>query len=195
MRGSLECTALVVILLELAGCPRRYPQGPPPENRLRPGHAPTPFSADELRQGCGAGTWRLYRVQTAGRPDSYRILRFERSSAAGVVVVSSMTDMRGRPFGEQRRVQVRWKGLQSHASFSASATSITTDKRATSAGTFECWRYDVKTRLRGRSEHKRLWFAKKLPGPPVALVRRVDGAVVLRMTLVGAGRARPAPRP
>lgn len=193
--------ALGGVLCGTTGCARRFAQGPPAKNRLRSGHAPTPFSADELRQSCRAGGWRLYRVQIARRPDSYRILRFERATRVGVIVMSAMTDMKGRPFGEQRRVKVLWKGLQSHASFPARATSIRTEKRTTPAGTFECWRYDVTRRVAGRRDHKRFWFAKKLPGPPVELVRRVDGRVVLRMTLVGAGRSepggarRPRPRP
>lgn len=178
----------------LAGCPGRFADGPPASNRLRSGHAPTPFSADEIRKSCQAGVWRLYRVRTLGRSDSYRILRFERTSEAGVIVVSAMTDIKGQPFGEQRRVKALWKGLQSHASFPAGATSIRTEKHTTPAGVFECWRYDVRRRVAGRWDHKRFWFAKGLPGPPVDLVRRVDGRVVLRMTLVGAG-PKPRPRP
>jgi len=177
------------------GCPNRFADGPPRANRLRPGHAPTPFSADEIRKGCRAGVWRLYRVAAAGRPPSYRILRFDRANEAGVIVVSAMTDMKGRPFGEQRRVKALWKGLQSHASFPAGATTIRTEKRTTPAGTFVCWRYDVVGRLAGQREVKRFWFAKNLPGPPVDLERRVGGRVVQRMTLVGTGRSSPAPRP
>lgn len=181
-----------------AGCPRRFVDGPPRANRLRSGHAPTPFSAAQIRKSCQAGVWRLYRVSAAGRPASYRILRFERANAAGVIVVSAMTDLKGKPFGEQRRVKSLWKGLQSHASFPARATTIRTERRTTPVGTFECWRYDVEIRHGSRREVRRLWFAKKLPGPPVDLVRRVDGRVVLRMTLVSMGRdrrtSRPAPR-
>ncbi len=190
--GSL----LVWVLLSWAGCPRRFVDGPPAVNRLRSGHAPTPFSADELRDSCRAGVWRLYRVEARGRAPSYRILRFELASKAGVIVVSSMTDMKARPFGEQRRLKVLWKGLQSHASFPAGATTIRTEKHVTPAGVFECWRYDVKQRVEGRSEHKRFWFAKKLPGPPVDLIRFMDGKPIMRMTLMGTGRTpAPASRP
>lgn len=181
--------------MQSAGCPRRFVDGPPRANRLRSGHAPTPFSADEIRKSCRVGVWRLYRVTAVGRRPSYRILRFERAVEAGVIVVSAMTDMKGRPFGEQRRVKALWKGLQSHASFRAHATTIRTERRTTPAGTFECWRYDVVGRVAGRREVKRFWFAKSLPGPPVDLVRRVEGRLVQRMTLVGTGRSRPSPRP
>jgi len=129
----------------------------------------------------------LYRVATRGRPPSYRILRFEKANATGVVVVSAMTDLKGRPFGEQRRVNVRWKGLQSHGSFPAGATTIRTEKRTTPAGTFDCWRYEVERRVPGGQEVRQFWFAKGLPGPPVDLIQRVDGKVVQRMTLVSAG--------
>ena len=70
------------------GCPGKFADGPPGANRMRTGHAPTPFSVDELRKSCREGVWRLYRVATAGRPPSYRILRFERANKAGTIVVS-----------------------------------------------------------------------------------------------------------
>ncbi len=164
---------------------------------MRSGHAPTPFSAAQIRQSCQPGVWRLYRVTAQGRPPGYRILRFVRANEAGVIVSSAMTDLHGVPVGEQRRVRSLWKGLQSHASFRARATIIRTERRTTPAGTFECWRYDVTHRVLGHREVKQLWFAKKLPGPPVDLIRRIDGKIVLRMTLISSGRSgsRPAPRP
>ncbi len=162
---------------------------------MRAGHAPTPFSAAQIRKRCQPGVWRLYRVTAQGRPPGYRILRFERANEAGVIVSSARTDLHGVPVGEQRRVRSPWKGLQSHASFRARATTIRTERRTTPAGTFECWRYDVTDRAEGHREVKHLWFAKKLPGPPVDLIRRVDGKIVLRMTLIATGPSRPRPRP
>ena len=192
---SLLTVTVWGLLSTSVGCPGRFADGPPRSNRMRAGHAPTPYTTDELRKACRTGVWRLYRVATTGRPSSYRILWFKRADKAGAVVVSAMTDMKGRPFGEQLRLKVLWKGLQSHGSFPAGATTIRTEKRTTPAGTFDCWRYEVVRRVAGRREVRRLWFAKKLPGPPVDLVRRVNGKVVQRMTLVGRGRSRSAPRP
>jgi hypothetical protein len=192
-----------ILVVAAAGCPRGPVDRPPRANRMRSGHAPTPFSAAQIRDGCRAGAWRLYRVAAVGHPASYRRLRFERASPAGAVVVSTMTDLQGRPYGEQRGVKALWKALQSHASFPARATDIRTERRVTPAGAFECWRYEVVGRVAGRREVRRFWFAKKLPGPPVDLERRIDGRVVLRMVLLRAGqgesvlhpRPRPAPRP
>ncbi len=192
LAGNLVAAGM---LLVATGCRRGPVDSPPRANRMRAGHAPTPFSAAQIRKSCQPGVWRLYRVTAQGRPPSYRILRFERANEAGVIVSSAMTDLKGVPFGEQRRVRSLWKGLQSHASFRARVTTIRAQRRTTPAGTFECWRYDVTDRARGRPEVKHLWFAKKLPGPPVDLIRRIDGKIVLRMTLISTGRSGPAPRP
>jgi hypothetical protein len=182
------------VLLASTGCPRGPVDSPPRANRMRSGHAPTPFSADQIRKTCQPGVWRRYRVTAQGRPVSVRTLRFERANQTGVIVASTMTDLKGAPVGEQRRVRSPWKGLQSHASFRARSTTIRTERRTTPAGTFECWRYDVTQRVGSHREVRQLWFAKTLPGPPVELIRRIDGKIVLRMTLVSKGRSRPTSR-
>lgn len=179
------------------GCRRPVPgvDVPPTENRLRRGHAPTPFSAEEIRRGCRPGTYRKYLIETPGREKTYRIIRFESDGAENVEVFSVMTDLQGRVFGEQRRLRARWKALQSHASFPESQTDIRPERFKSLAGVHDCWRYEVRSRVDGKPEIRRFWFAKKLPGPPVCFERRVEGKLVLRMVLVSAGRGTPRLRP
>lgn len=177
-----------------AGCPARSaraPDHPSMKNRMRPGHAPTPFSASEIRKACPPGHSRRYLVEIPDRPPLLRVLSFEGGTDDSTEFVSSQTDTKGRPFGEQRRVRARWTALQAHASFPRAATTIKAVTVITPAGAFPSWLYEVRGRTPG--EIDRYWFAKALPGSPVQYERREAGKLVFRMVLLGLGRPRPAP--
>ena len=167
-------------------------KGPPKANRMRSGHAPTPFSADEIRRSCTPGSWRKYLIEIPGRPSTYRILRFTGGTKHGTEVSSTMTDLEGKPFGEERRLRASWKALQSHASFPTGRTTVHAESYRTPAGTFDCWRYDVTGRSGGQRELKRFWFAKTLPGSPIAFERFLGGKRVFRMILVQPKQPKPA---
>lgn len=194
-----------------AGCPRASGPAsarPPAENRVRDGHAPTPFDAEQIREACPPGHFRLYRVEVPGRPKLYRVLRFGQRTEEVTTFISRQLDADGHPFGEQRRTRARWEALQAHASFPESRTTIRPTRHTTPAGTFDCWLYEVRERRDGRRGHRRhrvrrYWFAKPLPGPPIQLDQRVGGKLTFRMVLVAYGKgshiaggtARPRPAP
>ena len=188
--------AALTAALGLTGCPKPGDRGtdrPPRENRLQPGHAPTPFTADQIRKACPDGHFRKYRVEVEGKPAFFRILRFEKGTPRSTGFVSQQLDAKGRPFGEQRRTRALWKVLQAHASFPEPATRIRTVSLTTPAGTFQCWLYEVRTTQGGQPHLQRYWFAKSLPGPPVQFDHLVAGKRVFRMVLVSRGRLRPTP--
>ncbi len=179
-----------------AGCPRAGGTAttrPPAANRVRDGHAPTPFDAEQIREACSPGHFRLYRVEVPGRPKLYRVLRFGQRTEEATTFISRQLDADGHPFGEQRRTRARWKALQAHASFPESRTTIRPTRHTTPAGTFDCWLYEVRELRDGHRGHhrrrlRRYWFAKQLPGPPIQLDQRVGGRLTLRMVLVAYGK-------
>ena len=64
---------LSIVLLSLASLTSlscRSASFPPDENRTREDHAPTPFSADEIRRACPQGRWNLYEMASTGKPTS-----------------------------------------------------------------------------------------------------------------------------
>ncbi|MDY0003228.1 MAG: hypothetical protein RBU30_18150 [Polyangia bacterium] len=193
-RGSAMGLGLIALLalFTLGACPRSHgPRGEQPshKNRIRPGHAPTPFTAEEIRKACPSGHFRRYLVEVPGKPPIFRILTFRDVNKESADFTSAQVDGRGRPFGEQRRLRARWKAFQAHASFPKADTTIRKATVATAGGIFETWLYEVTSR--GSGERERYWFAPALPGPPVQYERHEDGSLLFRMTLVQHGQSRP----
>ena len=157
--------------------PDKYPV--PESNRMKKGHAPTPFSAEEIRAACTTITIK-YLVEMKGREDTYQITEFINISETGSYFNAITTDKNGKVVKRRRKNYAKWTDLQAHASFPEEHTTITTDKIKLGPGEFECFVYNVKT---GNSLNK-FYFAKELPGPPVYYEKFLNGESVFRMTLV-----------
>jgi len=130
---------------------------------LGPGLAPTPFTADEIRAGCPAGrTIRLLvEDEDDGSAPHVRYNRFVECDDTGALVERGAD---GEP-GERGRST--WAGLQAHAAFPITATTIEPDTIDIPLGAVECLRYTV-TDEDGVTV---FWFAPAYPGMPVRYVR------------------------
>ena len=91
-------------------------------------------------------------------------------------------DVKGTALGETRRVKTPWAELQKHGSFPAAQTTIASESRTVPAGTFECWRYEVRSESSGRPSVQRFWFAKETAGPPIHMEVEADGRLQSTMT-------------
>lgn len=143
-------------------------------------HAPTPFSAAQIRAACPVGRVDTFLIESADRPPVHQTTRFVHSTFNGAVFEASMSTLDGKPVGEPLRARATWDDLQAHASHPASTTRITDDVVRVPAGSFDCWVYTVTTGV----DVQRLYFAKDLAGPPVRAVQEVDGEERLDMQLV-----------
>lgn len=157
--------------------PDKYPV--PASNIMQEGHAPTPFSAEEIRATCTTSTIK-YLVEMKGREDTYQITEFINISESGSYFNEITTDKNGKVQRRRRKNYAEWTDLQEHASFPEENTTITTDKIKLKPGEFECFVYTVKTGDR----LTKLYFAKKLPGPPVYYEKFNKGESVFRMYLI-----------
>jgi hypothetical protein len=155
-------------------------KGPPVENRMRPDHAPTPFSAAEIREGCPAGRVSIFRVESPTGGESLLAFRFQGGDEESSKLEIVTTDLEGEELSPPRAGGSKWTELQAHASYPADGTTITTEMLTTPAGTFECWLYTVS---RGELTTK-AWFAKDLPGPPVQSITTKGETEQVRMTLI-----------
>jgi polyisoprenoid-binding protein YceI len=166
---------------------------PPAANRIDDDHAPTPYSAEEIRQGCPAGRVVTYRLeQLAGRdgqplPEprvSRQVFRFRGGTAerAEIDIVTQTAD--GETQGEPRTNTMTWKQLQGHASYPAANTTITTETIETPVGKLECWRYEVSIGQGEKTNVQRYWFAKDRAGPPVKVTHEVDGTSTFTMVML-----------
>lgn len=130
---------------------------------LKAGHAPTPFTADEIRAGCPTGRTVTARTEAAGEPDRVDVTVFVETDEEGALLESN---------GQRHRVT--WRDLQSHASFPADVTTISEEVIEIPLGRMECLSY----RVVGDDTASTFWFAKDRPGMPVLFTTATDDAVL-----------------
>jgi hypothetical protein len=147
---------------------------------LRPDHAPTPFTADEIRRGCPPGRTIRLRVEAAGADPVLRVTRFRESDDDGAVQEGGRFTLEGLPLETPHRDRTRWAEFQAHASFPADRTRVDRVDLDTPMGSEECLRYTV-----GDDEAAAVfWFATARPGMPVRVEERRGGETVFTMTMI-----------
>jgi hypothetical protein len=152
------------------------------------GHAPTPFTEDEIRGGCPQGRMIRLRIEEVGSDSRTRDIRFVRCDAEGADQEFRQFDASGRPLGEPLVRRSTWRELQEHASYPAGQTRIEPEVLETPMGALDCLRYTVTDGDR----REVLWFARALPGMPVRS-ESLDGArATYRMRMVENHLPRPA---
>jgi hypothetical protein len=163
------------------------PSSLPRENVMQPGCAPTPYSANQIRDAMPEGGGRYYTLR--GDSESSMVYyHFEKVTANDCSVETMHFNHEGLTSDTKTQAHVPWTELQKHASFALEEVTITEVRLALIAGTFDCWNYTVVGTLPGRNEY---YFAKDLPGPPVYM-RKLDenGTVVHEMELRDFGPVR-----
>lgn len=130
---------------------------------LHPGHAPTPFTAEQIRAGSPPGRMVTARTEAAGEPDRVDVTLFLETDEDGAMLESN---------GEKHRVT--WRELQGHASYPAAITTIGEDVIDIPLGRMECLSY----RVAADDTASTFWFAKDRPGMPVLFMTESDGAIV-----------------
>jgi hypothetical protein len=153
---------------------------PPAAHRLRPDHLPTPFSAEQIREGCPAGRTIRIREETPGEPPTFRRIRFVEVDPDGAVQEFQAIDDQGRPSGEPSRRRSTWLDLQQHASQPSDVTTVEEVALTLPFGAFDCWLYTV----RAPEAELRFWFAKALAGMPVQVEESIDGLPTSRSVMI-----------
>ena len=147
--------------------------------KLKPDHAPTPFTADQIWEATPAGRRTTLKMQRSVGPAMMQTFHFKTSDVAGTVI-ETLRHAEGKPppaRGSQGHST--WRALQQHASYPASATKITEEVVETPLGKFACFVYTVTA---GENVN-RICFAKALPGPPVLMTSMQKGKEVFRLSI------------
>lgn len=154
---------------------------------MKEGHAPTPFTAEQIRDALPSGTSATFRLEQKGAPVMIQTMEFLNADAEGMEVKMTVTTVKGDAMGEPRTSPKRpWTFFQSHASYEAAKTKITEETIETEAGSFECFVYTVTEAPDNVSTY---WFARELPGPPVMMRTTANDEVVFKMELMSVKRA------
>lgn len=182
MRRLPFVIAIILLSFFASAVPAGQPTAPPDANKMLPDHAPTPYSAAEIREACPAGRVIKFRIEEPGKPVMFSVLTFGQGDKENAMYEAGGLDENGKPLGEKKKASTPWKELQSHASFPAADTTIERAEKQVGATTYDCWHYVVKSE--DGKEVTDYWFAVKLPGPPILLETRVNGKAVRTMTQV-----------
>ncbi len=151
---------------------------------IDPDLAPVPFAPGTLARTFHPGATITYRIEAPGKPPVVLTTEFLAADESGVTMRDTTTDVEGTPQGEPETATATWKELESHAHFPRNATTIRESVVEVPAGRFETFQYRITSTTNGATSSATLWFAKNLPGPPVKVVREVDGAVAMTMVLL-----------
>lgn len=152
----------------------------PDPHVLEAGHAPTPFTADEIRDATQVGKTIRRRVDATGEASFFIVSRYVECDGAGALMERSRVSLDGAALGEPEVDRVTWLDLQTHASFPADAATIESERIDTPLGELDCLRYTVRD---GTTEHV-FWFATDFPGMPIRSLTRTDGQVVNTVAVV-----------
>jgi hypothetical protein len=147
---------------------------------LKADHAPTPFTAAEIRRGCPTGRTIRLRVEIAGQAPLLSVNRYVQADADGATVERTRFTLDGEPLGEAVQGRETWLDLQAHASFPADRTEITPERIQTPLGLLDCLRYTVTD---GATEET-FWFAKTAPGMPIKYTTHEAGQVKSVVTVI-----------
>jgi hypothetical protein len=142
---------LVSSLLVLCMCGPATPSVaiPPSTNATNstpaPVTAPTPYTAEQIRDACPAGKRLDFNVDAPGKERQVRTMSFVTADANGADVEMATLDSTGHSAEPAKRSHFTWEELREHALFPASATEITSESITVPAGTFDCRLYTVRS--------------------------------------------------
>ena len=158
---------------------------PPDTNQMQPDHAPTPYSAAEIRHACRPGRRNTYRIEANAEDPYLMATEWVRGGDSSGEARFTKLGIDGVMTAGPGQTEMAWDDLQAQASYPADLATIEETTVQTAAGTFDAWLYTVERN--GLVE--KAWFATHLPGPPVLKIDERDGQVESRMELVELDRS------
>ena len=146
--------------------------------------APTPYTAEQIRQANPPGTTLVYRIDEPPAPPVFNVMHFASDDADHAVVENQTLTEERTPAGDLVISESSWTELRDHAAFPSSKTSRTEAQCEVPAGSFNCMLYTVQSEEDGVPITSRFYFAETRPGPPVCYEREREGQVIFRMVLL-----------
>jgi hypothetical protein len=158
-----------------------------------PSFAPTPFTAEQIRDATQKGRSYRWRVEVPGKPTVMRVSTFTKVEAAGAEATTVVEDEAGHTLDAGKEIHVTWEELRKHAEFPRERVAITDETVTIPAGRFACVVYTVTDA--DKDEVSKFYFPKEMPGAPVVFFTDVHGARAKTTTLIAYRGSDAAPRP
>lgn len=144
----------------------------------------TPYTAAQIRDALPEGARFQMRVTEAGAGVVIKDSVFVDQTRRKTTVQATTLDGAGA-IVESVRSTYTWVELQRHARFTVDQATRTRATIESALGTYEGWRYDIDEHTPdGATLHTQMWFADKLPGPPLRLVVGQGPDVVYEMEML-----------
>jgi hypothetical protein len=154
-------------------------------HQLRDGDLPTPFTAEEIRDGNPVGSVIRLRVERLGADPVIHVSRYLSADDREAVRESWDETLDGERIGEAEQSAETWQDLQEHASFPAATSRIDEELIELPIGRLVCLRYTQSTGDGTRT----FWFARDLPGQPIRWeIRSGDDLVMAVEAIEVSGR-------
>jgi hypothetical protein len=185
MHGPARLLVLSLIVACGSSAPRATPtpatQAASPAAPAAPSDiAPRPFTPEQIAAAMPVGTSLQFRFEPAGKPPYVETWTVTAADAQTGTIAARREHADGTVETDPPGTAT-WSDLANHAAFPAHATTISDSQVTTPAGTFATRLYVVTK----DGAVNRYHFAPSLPGPPVKLEIEQDGAIALKMTLIG----------
>jgi hypothetical protein len=147
---------------------------------LAPGTLPTPFTADDIRDGSPVGKTIRLLIEVEGQEPIVRVNLWIECDADGATVEKTRFSSAGDQLGPSETERSTWLELQTHASFRADVTTMERERIETPLGSLDCVRYTV---VDGTSVDT-FWFWPSAPGMPVKYTSSEGGRVTSSVTMI-----------
>lgn len=158
---------------------------PADPDRLR-----TPFTAEQIRSEWVEGLELTIHFEGPEGPSLQR-WTVVGADADGVDIAYEGLDPSGAPEGQPVIERATWSQLRDHASYPAGQASRQRARRESGLGALDGWLYTVRDEEAGTVTE--LFFADRLPGPPVEMVTRRGDEQLARMRQTAREVRPPAP--
>jgi len=150
-------------------------------SRSNADHLPTPFTAEQIRNGSPEGHTVDIRTDHPDGTVTFERVEFVQCDDEGATLRSGPVDESGQPVGAAREARAAWTDLQAHASFPAAAATRVEDTVSSPLGAdMTSLRYDVNAGDRTMT----FWFSLAHPGMPVRFTTTLPDGTTEQTTTV-----------
>jgi hypothetical protein len=142
--------------------------------------APTPYTAEQIRDATRPGRTYRYRIEVFGSAPILRQITFVDVTPRRARLRTEVLDESGALLSRSEQTTA-WEELRRHAEFPQERVTIEQATATVPAGAFRCAVYTVR---RSPDEVLRFYFATDLPGPPVLFTTEKAGTRMMTSSLL-----------